>query len=187
MQGDDCPATFVGLQEEAVVGVVVEEILGKGGCAEGVLEDEEVTFPVGIPVGIVFPELVPGEPERCSPVEAVCEPVAGGLAAGGVAGPAAGGHPLMAVAGSIGVDGYQADISFAQLLAPGVDALGAGAEGDVVFFRRDQGGVEAPVLEMLDYCGCDFACVFVFPEYAVRGAFAGGVAPVAVVDEDLHC
>ena len=83
MQGNDGAATFIGLQEEAVVGVVVEEILGKGGCAEGVLEDEEVTFPVGIPVGIVFPELVPGEPERCSPVEAVCEPVAGGLAPGG--------------------------------------------------------------------------------------------------------
>ena len=86
----------------------------------------------------------------------------------------------MAVAGSVGVNGYQADISFAQLLAPGVDALGASAEGDVVFFRRDQGGVEAPVLEVLDYCRCDFACVFVFPEYAVRGAFAGGVAPVVI-------
>ncbi len=93
----------------------------------------------------------------------------------------------MAVAGSIGVDRYQADISLTQLLAPGVDALGAGTEGDVVFFRCDQGGVEAAVLEMLDYCSCDFACVFVFPEYAVRGAFARGVAPVAVVDEDLHC
>ena len=48
-------------EEEAVVGVVVEEILGEDGGAEGVLEDEEVAFPVGITVGIVFPELVPGE------------------------------------------------------------------------------------------------------------------------------
>ena len=103
VQGDDSAAAFVGLQEEAVVGVVVEEILSKGRCAEGVLQDEEVAFPVGITVGIVFPELVPGEPECCSPVEAVCKPVASGLATGGVAGPAAGGHPLMAVAGSIGV------------------------------------------------------------------------------------
>ena len=45
-----------------------------------------------------------------------------------------------------------------------VDAIGAGAEGDVVFFRRDQGGVEAPVLEVLNYCSGDLACVFVFPE-----------------------
>lgn len=87
----------------------------------------------------------------------------------------------MVVAGSVGVDGYQADISLTQLLAPGVDTLGAGAERDVVFFRRDQGGVQAPVLEVLDYCSCDFACVFVFPEYAVRGAFAWGIDPVAVI------
>ena len=80
----------------------------------------------------------------------------------------------MAVAGSVGMNRHQADISLAQLLAPGVDAIGAGAEGDVVFFRRDKGGVEAPVLEVLNYCSCDFTCVFVFPEYAVRGAFAGG-------------
>ncbi len=31
VQRDDGPAAFVGLQEEAVVGVVVEEILGEGG------------------------------------------------------------------------------------------------------------------------------------------------------------
>ena len=59
VQHNDGPAAFVGLQEEAVVGVVVEEILGEGCCAEGVLQNEEVAFPVGITVGIVFPELVP--------------------------------------------------------------------------------------------------------------------------------
>ena len=37
-------------------------------------------------------------------------------------------HPLLAVAGSIGVDGDQADIAFAQLPAPIVHALGAGPE-----------------------------------------------------------
>lgn len=89
VQGNDGPAAFVGLQEEAVVGVVVEEILSKGRCAEGVLQDEEVAFPVGITVGIVFPELVPGEPDCCGPVEAVCQPVAD----------------------SVGLDRYQADIA----------------------------------------------------------------------------
>lgn len=62
VQGDDCPAAFVGLQEEAVVGVVVEEILRQGGAAEGILQDVEVAFPVGIPVGVVLPEHVAGEP-----------------------------------------------------------------------------------------------------------------------------
>ena len=71
MQRDDGPASFVGFQEEAVVGVVVKEILRQG----------------------------------CGSVQAVGKPVSGRLATGGVAGPAAGGHPLLAVACSVGVDG----------------------------------------------------------------------------------
>ena len=59
VQGDDGPAAFVGFQEEAVVGVVVEEILRQGGTTEGILQDVEVAFPVGISVGVVLPELVP--------------------------------------------------------------------------------------------------------------------------------
>ena len=47
VQRDDCPAAFVGFQEEAVVGVVVEEILRQGCTTEGILQDEEVAFPVG--------------------------------------------------------------------------------------------------------------------------------------------
>jgi len=57
--------------------------------------------------------------------KAICQMVAGSLATRGVAGPAAGVHPLLTVAGSIGVDGDQADILLAQLSAPGVHALGA--------------------------------------------------------------
>ena len=37
---------------------------------------------------------------------------------------------VLAEGGGIGVDGDQADVSLAQLAAPGVDALDAGAEGD---------------------------------------------------------
>ena len=58
VQGDDCPAAFVGFQEEAVVGVVVEEILRQGCCTKRILQDEEVALPVWIPVGIVLPEFM---------------------------------------------------------------------------------------------------------------------------------
>lgn len=108
------------------------------------------------------------EPECSGAVEEISQLVSGGLATGGVAGPAAGGNPLLAVAGSVGVNGDQADISHFEVLATGVDSFGAGAEGDVVFFACKQLGIEAPVLEMLDYGGCDFTCVCVFPEYAGR-------------------
>ena len=68
VQRNDCPAAFVGFQEEAVVGVVVEKILRQGCCANRILQDEEVALPVWISVGVVLPELVPGKPERYSPV-----------------------------------------------------------------------------------------------------------------------
>lgn len=58
MQGDDCPAAFVGLQKEAVVGIVVEEILRQSCTAECILQDVEVAFPVGIAIGVVLPELM---------------------------------------------------------------------------------------------------------------------------------
>ena len=54
--------------------------------------------------------------------------VAASLATGCVAGPAAGRHPLLAVPGSVGMNGDQADILLAQLPALGVHALGAGPE-----------------------------------------------------------
>lgn len=68
------------------------------------------------------------EPERSGSVEAIGQMITGALATGSVADPAAGGHPLLAVAGSVGVDGDQADIALAQLPAPGVHALGVGTE-----------------------------------------------------------
>lgn len=120
MEVDDSPAAFVGFQEEAVVGVVVEEILRQGGTTEGILQDEEVVFPIVISIGVVLPELMAGKPKRSGLVEAIGQKIAVGLASGSVAGPAAGGHSLLAVACSVGVDGDQADIAFAQLSAPGV-------------------------------------------------------------------
>ena len=71
-------------------------------------------------------------------METVLREVAGGLATGGVAAPAAGVHPLATIPGGVGVDGDQADVSLAQLPAPGVDSFDAGSEGNVVFFRDKQ-------------------------------------------------
>ena len=48
VQGDDGPAACVGFQVEAVVGVVVEEILSEGCATEGILQDVEVVLLIGI-------------------------------------------------------------------------------------------------------------------------------------------
>lgn len=62
-------------------------------------------------------ELVAGEPERSGLVQAISKLVTGRLPFTCVADPAADVHPLLAIAGIIGVDGDQADIAFAQLPA----------------------------------------------------------------------
>ena len=58
VQRNNRPASFIGFQEETVVGVVVEEILRQDGTTEGILQDVEVAFPVGITVGLVLLELM---------------------------------------------------------------------------------------------------------------------------------
>ena len=148
MEVDDGLAAGGGFEEGEVLGVVVEKVLGKGAGAKGVLQDGEVGFPVGI---------------------------AGGLATGGVTAPASGGHPLPTFACSVGVDGNQADILLAQLPAPGVGSLDAGAEGDVVVFGDEEVGIVAGVFQLPDDGGGDLPGVAPFVVAAVRGAFAGGV------------
>lgn len=120
VQCDNCPAPFLRLEEDAVVGVVVDEILRQSCGTESILQDVKVAFPVGISFGVVLPEFVAGKPERCGLVEAIGKPV--------TSRPAVGIHPMLSVAGSVGVDGDQADIAFAQLPAPGVHTFGAGPE-----------------------------------------------------------
>ena len=118
-------------------------------------------------------------------IEAGGKTVAGSLATRGVAAPATGGHPLPTVAGGVGVDGDQADI-LAQLTAPGVGTLDAGTEGDVVVFGDEEVGIVAGVFQLPDDGGGDLPGVAPFVVTAVRGAFAGGVGAVAVVDQYFH-
>ena len=92
VQSDDCSAAFVGFQEKTIVGVVVEEILRQRSAAECILQDVEVAFPVRIPIRVILPKFMPGKPEPSGAIEAIGQMVTGGLATGGVAGPAAGGN-----------------------------------------------------------------------------------------------
>lgn len=87
MEVDDGLAAGSGFEEGEVIGIVVEKVLREGAGAEGVLQDSEVRFPVGVSVGIVFPKLMAGKAEGGCFIEAGGEAVAGGLVTGGVAVP----------------------------------------------------------------------------------------------------
>lgn len=187
MEVDDGLAAGSGFEEGEVICIVVEKVLGEGAGAKGVLQDGEVGFPVGIAVGIVFPKLMAWKVEGSCFIEAGGQTVAGGLATGCVTAPATGGHPLPTVAGSVGVDGDHAYILLAQLPAPGVGTLDAGAEGNVVVFRNKEVGIVAGVFQLPDDGGGNLPGVAPFVVAEVRGAFAGGVGAVSVVDKDFHC
>ena len=166
--------------------VVHEEVFGEDGGADGVAEEVEVGFLVGIGVGVVGAEAVAGEVGLGGGVEGGGEGIGPGVSTGGVGAPAAGGEPAVATAGGIAVDGDEDDVLAVQLSAPLVHAAAALGQGDVRFLGHQEGGVQAPGLEGGDDAACEKPVLGVFQETAVGAPLALGVDAVAVVDEDLH-
>lgn len=140
-------------------------------------EDVEVFLEVGVGVGVVGAQAHAGEVEAGGFVEAGGEGVGPGGTTGGVGAPAAGGEPAVATAGGVAVDGDEDDVVFAEEAAPVVDAAAALGQGDVVSFRHQEGGDNAPG---------DDAVLAVFQQAAVGRTLAPRLGPVTIVDEDLH-
>ena len=110
------------LKEFQVLIIVHEEVLRKYCGAEGVAEDVEVFFPVGVVVGVVCSDASVWEVLFCSFVEAFGDTVRGCLAFAGVAGPSGCVEPLGAVSGGVDVDADEDDVGFAEGIAVGVYA-----------------------------------------------------------------
>lgn len=173
-------------EEGAVGGVVHEEVFGEDGGAGGVAEEVEVFLEVGIGVGVVGAETVAGEVGLGGSVEGGGEGIGPGVSTGGIGAPAAGGEPAVAPAGGVAVDGNDNHIALAELATPGIDTAAALGQGDVVFLRYQERGVQAPGCEGVHDAPGDDAVFAVFQETAVEASLSLGVDAVAVVDEDLH-
>ena len=102
--------------------IVHEEVLCEDCGAEGVAEDVEVFFPVGVVVGVVCSDASVWEVLFCSFVEAFGDTVRGCLAFAGVAGPSGCVEPFCAVSGGVDVDADEDDVGFAEGIAVGVYA-----------------------------------------------------------------
>lgn len=155
-----------------VGGVGVEAVFGEDCGAEGVAEDVEVFFVVGIAVGGVCAEFHLREVFGCGLCELFGEGVGAGLAFGGVDAPAGGGGPFFAVAVCVGVDGDEDDVFFAVCSADGVCSPAAFRERDVGFFGDEEACVVAFVFEVCDEVCCYGAVEAVFEEASVGAAFA---------------
>ena len=71
MEVNDGLLTCVGFEEGEVIGIGHEEILREDSWAEGVAEDIEIFFPVGVAVGIVCTDAPAWEVFYCCLAEAV--------------------------------------------------------------------------------------------------------------------
>ena len=177
---------FFAEEEVTVLVVVHEEVFGEDGRADGMAEEVEVGFLVGIGVGVVGAEALAGEVGLGGSVEGGGEDIGPGVSTGGIGAPAAGGEPAVTPAGGVAVDGDEEDVVFAQLAAPLVHAAAALRQGDVRFLRHQERGVQAPGLKGGDDAACEEPVLGVFQETAIGAPLALGVDAVAVVDEDLH-
>ena len=110
------------LEEFQVLIIIHEEVLCEDCGAEGVAEDVEVFFPVGVVVGVVCSDASVWEVLFCGGVEAFGDTVRGCLAFAGVAGPPGCVEPFCAVSCSIDVDADEDDVGFAEGIAVGVYA-----------------------------------------------------------------
>jgi len=186
MKVDEGLLTFLAQKEVAVLVVVHEEVFGEDGGADGVAEEVEGGFLVGVAVGVVGTEAHAGEVGLGGVVEGGGEGISTGGTGSGVSAPAAGGEPAVATAGGVAVDGDEEDVVFAQLAAPLVHAAAALRQGDVRFLRHQERGVQAPGLEGVHDAPGDDAVFAVFQETAVGRTLAPRLDSVAIVDEDLH-
>ena len=101
-------------------------------------DDVEVFLYVGISVGVVGPEAHPRQMVFRGFVQAQCQGVGLGLSSGGEAAPAPGVEPILAVSGSVNVDGDENHLIVPKLPADGVYAAAALLQGDVLAFRDDE-------------------------------------------------
>jgi len=98
------------------------------------LKEVKVGFEVRVAVGVVGAESLAGKVEAGGFVEAGGKGIGTGVAAGRVGAPAGGIVPAVAPAGSVGVDGDEDDVVFAEAPAEGVDAAAALGQQDVFLF-----------------------------------------------------
>ena len=134
---------------------------------------------VGVSVGVVGAEFVAGEVLSGGFVEAGGQLVGEAVAVVGVAAPAGGVVPFLAVAGGVHVDGDDDGLldGVAYLAGELVGSAYAFLQGDVFFFGDQELGVVASELEVFHHSSGNFAVVLVLAEASVGRAFAGGVFP----------
>lgn len=187
VDGDDGFLAFFGFQEGKVVGIVVEKILSEDGSCIGVPEQVDILLKVRISIGVVGADALTGKIFPGSFVETVGQFVGKRVPLAGVGTPAAGFHPLGAVAGCVGVDADERGVldGKTDLAGHAVGAVCSVRQREVGFLGIEDLDIVAAKAKMLRYSVPDDTIELVLPESSVRRAFAGGVDSVPGIENDF--
>ena len=173
---------FVAQEEVAGPAAVHKSVLGQASRAGCMLENVEGCFLICVAVGVIEAHAMTGQVMECGLAKMVCEDVALRLARGCVAAPALSFIPSVTAAGSVHVNGNQADVSAAQFGANAAHSLAALGQRNVIVFRNQQGSVEILGLKGGHDSPGDFPVVGPFEETAVRRALSCSFPAVSVVN-----
>ena len=132
------------------------------------LENIEGCFLICVAVGVIEAHAMTGQVLQGGLAKMVRENVAWRLARGCVAAPALRFIPSVSSAGSIDVDGNQADVPAAQFGANAVDSAAALGQRNVFVFRNQEGRVEVLGLKGGHDSPGNFPVVGPLEETAVR-------------------
>lgn len=182
MELGDGVFAFVAQEEVAGPAAVHKSVLGQAACAGRVFENVEGCFLICVAVGVIEAHAMTGQVLQGGLAKMVRENVALRLARGCVAAPALSFIPSVTAAGSIHVDGDQADVPAAQFGANAVHSLAALGQRDVFVLRNQEGSVEVLGLKGGHDSPGYFPVVGPFEETAVRGALSCSFPAVSVVN-----
>lgn len=139
MQLGDGVLAFVAQEEVAGPVAVHKSVLSQAACAGCVFEDVEGCFLISVAIGIIEAHAMTGQVLQGGLPKMVRKNIAWRLARGCVAAPAFSLIPSVTSAGSIDVDGNQADVPAVQFGANTVDSAAALGQRNVFVFWDQQG------------------------------------------------
>lgn len=173
---------FDAQEEVAGAAAVHKSVLGQAACAGRVLENVEGGFLIRVAVHVIEAHPMSGQVLQGGLAKMVRKNIAWRLARGCVAAPAFSLIPSVTSAGSIDVDGNQADVPAVQFGANTVDSAAALGQRNVFVFRNQEGSVEVLGLKGGHDSPGNFPVVGPFEETAVRGALSCSFPAVSVVN-----
>ena len=187
-------ATRRGEEPVYIAAAVLKEIFSETGGAPSGFEDGESGFLIAVAIGEIGANKgtqLPGGEDRgehppCRVIESIGESIATGLTARGPGLPSGRLVPFPVAAGGVDVDTDEANIGCADGVTHLIRSACAFGERYVSCLRNEEVGIDSLSSKTAHSLRSYFTRITILEKPAVRTAFAGSVAPMAIVDKYFH-